>query len=149
MHVNDNCYGPGLSKRLFHATGSSRSSEIVKEWLSTDEGKSFLKDVENSGQVIKIKRCRQREPPIDYSKAPWLIMLEDLRINDPTTKQGKTFRRRFRIPYPMFGLVCERSKTSTSSKCDDSNAASNGGLSINADLFYFFSGVVHLWEGIH
>ena len=35
-------------------------------------------------------------------------MLSDPRVKDPTTKLGKSFRKRFRIPFPLFVLICEQ-----------------------------------------
>ena len=97
MYVDDAVYGPALCKRLFPTTGSTRTSAIVKEWLCTDEGKSYLDNPNCNGQVIKVKCSRNRELSIDYTISPWLLMLDDPRVQDPLTKQGKLFRRGFHI----------------------------------------------------
>ncbi|CAB1109500.1 unnamed protein product [Ectocarpus sp. CCAP 1310/34] len=49
------------------------------------------------------KRRRQVVPRADYRSMPWAKMLEktDL-LMDPTTREAKQFRRRFRVPYPFF-----------------------------------------------
>ena len=56
MSVIDDVYGPALSKRLFPVICSSRASNIIRQWLTIDEGKTFLNDVESSVEDIKIKR---------------------------------------------------------------------------------------------
>jgi hypothetical protein len=37
-----------------------------------------------------------------YSESAWGRMLRNPNIKDPTTVAGKLFRRRFRVPYPLF-----------------------------------------------
>ena len=66
MYVDDVVYGSGLSKRLFSVAGSSRTSVIVRQWLCTDEGKSFFENVNNAGQYIEVKRSRIRDLLVDY-----------------------------------------------------------------------------------
>ena len=49
----------------------------------------------------------------DYSQSAWAIMLEAKEeLSNPSSRQSKSFRRRFRLPYPVFlhlvGLVRER-----------------------------------------
>ena len=39
---------------------------------------------------------------MDYHGNPWPRILVDPKINDPTSKVAKLFRRRFRAPIEMF-----------------------------------------------
>ncbi len=38
----------------------------------------------------------------NYMLSNWSVMLEDPRIKNPQTREGKLFRRRFRVPYPIY-----------------------------------------------
>ena len=57
------------------------------------------------------KRRRQVVPRADYRSLPWAKMLEktDL-LMDPTTREAKQFRRRFRVPYPFFVSLVDEVK---------------------------------------
>lgn len=50
----------------------------------------------------KQKRVRERQPRPDFENTVWAEALRDPRVKDPLSHQGKKFRRRFRVPYPMF-----------------------------------------------
>ena len=49
-----------------------------------------------------------RENKKDYWKTPWGVMLRHPDINNPTTKLGRLFRRRFRVPFPIFDEILVR-----------------------------------------
>lgn len=50
------------------------------------------------------KRKRTVYPRPDYHNSAWAIMLREKEdaLADPTTKDARLFRRRFRMPYPIF-----------------------------------------------
>jgi hypothetical protein len=54
----------------------------------------------------------------DYWASPWGRMLTDqaTMLNDPTSPQSKVFRRRFRVPFPLFELHVAESKEHLGSK---------------------------------
>lgn len=64
------------------------------------------------GASVNVKRKRPRcisstnpEPRAYrrcYLDSPWWRMLQDQQVRDPSTYQGKTFRRRFRVPFPVY-----------------------------------------------
>jgi hypothetical protein len=43
----------------------------------------------------------------DYTKSLWWQMLQDPEIEDPASESGRKFRRRFRVPYPIFVRIVE------------------------------------------
>jgi Plant transposon protein len=47
-------------------------------------------------------RERIVRPRKDQSISAWALMLLDPRIKDPTTFEGKSFRRDFRVPFPIY-----------------------------------------------
>ena len=54
-------------------------------------------------EEIKERRQRKWECRPNYMESTWGRMLRSDRINDPTDRKGgKLFRRRFRVPYPIY-----------------------------------------------
>ena len=47
-------------------------------------------------------RNRQYYGKKNFDNTPWMAMRQDPTLSDPTSRAGKYFRRRFRIPYPVF-----------------------------------------------
>ena len=47
-------------------------------------------------------RNRNTQQRMNYGKTPYAIMLENENVKDPTTREGQYFRRRFRIPFPIY-----------------------------------------------
>jgi hypothetical protein len=71
----------------------------------------------NTYSRTKSGRPRRRRR-IDYSRSekapkndnpwdtvPWLRALRNERVNDPKTREGKEFRRKFRVPFPVFEKI--------------------------------------------
>ena len=48
-----------------------------------------------------IRYCRN----IDYSKTKWGLLISDPNTRVASTHKGKLFRRRFRVPFPLFEEV--------------------------------------------
>ena len=46
------------------------------------------------------------DPPVDYSNTNWAKFIADDSINDPDSRKGKLFRRRFRVPFHIFNFLC-------------------------------------------
>ena len=51
--------------------------------------------------------CRRNSKPRpDYRNAPWAkLLVENIAIRDPDTSEGQLFRRRFRVPFPIFEII--------------------------------------------
>ena len=45
------------------------------------------------------KRIKSDQP---WDTCPWLILIVDPTTADPSSRNGKEFRRKFRVPYPVF-----------------------------------------------
>ena len=59
--------------------------------------------------IEEIKERRQR----NYMASTWGRMLQSNRINDPTDRKGgKLFRRRFRVPYPIYLQIVDTTRAS-------------------------------------
>ncbi len=97
-----------LKRRLNALTDHSRSVDVVHKWLKSDEGTAFIDSIIQPGDEIQIS-IRRREPPaaVDYADTPWAKILNDSRVKDPTTKLGKQFRLRFRVPFQLFELLVD------------------------------------------
>ena len=55
-------------------------------------------------------RRRESLPRPTYSESVWWRALHDLRVKDATSPQGGLFRRRFRVPYPIFCALVRLAK---------------------------------------
>ena len=56
------------------------------------------------------KRKRTRNEYVNWKFTGWWRMLQNPLIKDETTKDGKRFRRRFRVPYPVFAWLVKQSE---------------------------------------
>ena len=56
-------------------------------------------------QLRKPFRSRIVEPRPLYEASTWGRMLTDPRTQDPGNKRGKLFRRRLRVPFPIFEII--------------------------------------------
>ena len=59
-------------------------------------------DGEGEDEPPAPKRSRRVFPRKDYNNSEWAVLLKCEDLGDPATKAAKSFRRRFRIPYPFF-----------------------------------------------
>ena len=62
--------------------------EMINDWLQDYQPKP--------------KKTRARVPPADFWSSPWGILISNPVVEDPKSKEGKSFRRRFRVPFPLF-----------------------------------------------
>jgi hypothetical protein len=51
------------------------------------------------------KKKRQRFDPASFWDSTWGLLISDPSVNDPTSVLGKRFRRRFRVPFPVFNDI--------------------------------------------
>ena len=51
---------------------------------------------------INIIKKRVRGKPKNYFKDEWWDAIHHVNVSDPTTREGKKFRLRFRVPFPLF-----------------------------------------------
>jgi hypothetical protein len=73
--------------------------EQVHQWIADNE--EMFKDMCG----VNTKRRRNRTPKVDLWKSVWGLMLRHPDVEDGSTKVGQKFRRRFRVPYPVFREV--------------------------------------------
>jgi hypothetical protein len=61
-----------------------------------------LKEQDNIDQkVTKSRTFKKSKLPV-WESSTWGLMLKDPSIKDPTKQEGQLFRRRFRVPYPIY-----------------------------------------------
>lgn len=59
-------------------------------------------------KMLKKKRRRPKKKDVDYTKSLWWReYVESEEVRDPQSASGKIFRRRFRVPYPLFERLME------------------------------------------
>ena len=91
-----------LDENMNHCLMYAASEEA--ETLDTAKRTLINKD----GSLSKIRRLNfdrgpRREKVGDpWQVAAWLILFKDPETADPTTRNGKLFRRKFRVPHPVF-----------------------------------------------
>lgn len=54
-----------------------------------------LRQIRRRQEKIKAKRARSQIPRANYAESTWGRMLQDPRIQDPDSREGKLFRRRY------------------------------------------------------
>lgn len=65
------------------------------------------------GSIRKRKRQHYRREArktrfVDpWTVNPWLLLISDPNVNDPRHKKGKEFRRKFRMPFPVFQSIVQ------------------------------------------
>ena len=67
---------------------------IIKYHIIKIKNKKFKK--------INIIKRRVRGKPKNYFKGEWWDAINHVNVSDPTTREGKKFRLRFRVPFPLF-----------------------------------------------
>jgi hypothetical protein len=55
----------------------------------------------------KLKRLRRAKKIRNWRTSTWWEMLQEEDVKDPLSRAGKTFRNRFRVPYPVFEQLLE------------------------------------------
>ena len=86
------------ARRHFNPTNNSTAA-IVLNLLQNP--------IQGTDDKIKTRISRRRQ---NQDASPWAIMLEDGYCKDPSTIEGRLFRRRFRVPYPLFEKILEMVK---------------------------------------
>lgn len=94
---------------------SSVDLEVVAWWwlIAAQEG------CEAQSDGRSLPRQPKRAPA--FLSSPWERMLHEQgpQLEDPTTRQAKTFRNRFRVPFPVFKRLVSWTKTWYSIKSYD------------------------------
>jgi hypothetical protein len=64
--------------------------------------KSCASYIVNDSPTVRRPKRRTKKRLNNYWKSPWGVMMEDENIRDPASSEGIDFRRRFRVPFPVF-----------------------------------------------
>ena len=72
---------------------------LVLEVLEDGEDPRFKGPEDDAPKVVRMWHVYLRA---DYTQAPWTVMLRHPNLNAHTSREAKTFCRRFRIPYVFF-----------------------------------------------
>ena len=80
--------------------------------------------------LMKLKKTRRVYDRLDYTQSTWWHFLQRPTIRDPTHRDGKLFRTRFRVPYSLFHQLVSLCTTGSLStffqhkKCDATGRSS-------------------------
>jgi hypothetical protein len=77
---------------------------------------------------------RRMEPVPNYSLSIWSKMLRDPALKSPGSKLARKFRRRFRVPYPLFLLLLEELKSDTDGGWDNKDATGLEGRKVPLEI---------------
>jgi hypothetical protein len=62
------------------------------------------------GSVRKVNRTdysRSAKRMRLYHACPWMLLISHPNVGDPASQEGKEFRQKFRVPYPVFRSIVE------------------------------------------
>ena len=86
--------------------------ELISELRST---KGIIRQLTRDIEYISDEEClNPKKRPFmprrlidrpDYDQSPWAHMLSGTAQKNPSLREGKLFRRRFRVPYPVFEYI--------------------------------------------
>jgi len=85
------------------------SSSVVYDWINRVdwENDMFVKQFA-FGDINKVKKSRNSWTLIkDWDDTSWGSLIKDPLVKDCNSRVGKTFRRRFRVPFPIFEYVVD------------------------------------------
>jgi hypothetical protein len=111
--------------------------QIVEDWMMKVEfGQFSSQDGGNSSTKGKKKR---KSPNADSNMGNagdccWGRMLKNPAIQDPTSRAGKLFRRRFRIPFPIFQKLLDIAREKRLFGHADENCTGQPAFSIELKL---------------
>jgi hypothetical protein len=86
---------------------------VVRNWiasLNSDQLNSFIPTLNNVDRT-RLRIIKRRvlsdlvQHRVDYTSTTWGNLIKDPNVNDPTHRKGKVFRRRFRVPFPLFNWL--------------------------------------------
>ena len=60
--------------------------------------------------LTKKKRNRLKQSVGSFWETPWGMLISHPNVNNPRSKEGRMFRRRFRLPFPAFKLLLQLCK---------------------------------------
>jgi hypothetical protein len=85
----------------------SLAATLLKYYFTTDKGKEFLLQRAkliraNRKTVFRKSTYNWSQCTTNFSETPWGRDLRNDKIQDPRSAVGKRFRRRFRVPFPLF-----------------------------------------------
>lgn len=97
---------------------------IWQSFIQSEEGHNFLNDLveeemksdfgnEQLSKRLRTTRSSSYTRGTDYSLTKWGKMIKHPDVNNVRSKIGRLFRRRFRVPFPLFEVIVKM--------CDDNN----------------------------
>ena len=67
---------------------------------------NLLENLEDSTDTFKRRRT-VRDTTKEFWESPWGTLLNHPNVDNPQTVEGKRFRRRFRLPHPLYNYLVE------------------------------------------
>lgn len=88
------------------------NADSLRRWIVSPDGivsSSGIFPAVEDPIVLRRKSPRFRDEfkNIDYTKTAWGLMIRNELVKSPETREGKMFRRRFRLPFQLFLILVE------------------------------------------
>lgn len=108
--------------------------------------KSYREKARDNWRIFSLfaNHAQEKAPPrkfrrklrkrIDYWDSTWGRMLRDDNTKDPSSREGKDFRKRFRVPFPVFCKLCVISEESNLFNCGERDRWGRGGVPLELKI---------------
>ncbi len=92
-------------KARWARTKARRLRRLRLVWVAMVHTESRIRICGGADGGVKTRKVK---PRADYANSAWARTIGDEAIMDPLSDEGRLFRRRFRVPFPIFALVSSR-----------------------------------------
>ena len=97
-----------MSKRPSESTRFEQDEALVQEQLTSNP--LLIAEILKRSEYGQPKRRRVREPRPDLWESDFGRILQSEDIMDPSSKSGRLFRNRYRVPYNLFQQMFKKWK---------------------------------------
>lgn len=94
----------------------------------------FLNHYRNENENVVYRLRRRVRNRRDYWDSTWGRMLRDDNIKDPSTREGKDFQKRFRVPFPVYCKLVVLAEQSKLFDCAPTNRWGRQGVPIELKI---------------
>ena len=114
------------------------SFALINSCLKKSSLKPILLNADGSGRkrnrMDYTRTKKLPKSPDPWQQVKWLQLISDPTVNDPTSRSGKDFRKKFRVPYPLFVKMVQMCKETDDPLFNYSTTDAAGAKSIPLEL---------------
>ena len=94
-----------LRRMIARRRGEPRFARLIEHLEALSNSSDSDAALDDIPEVTGPKRTRKRKEKIDFNNSSWGRLIADPEVNNPESTAGRTFRLRFRVPFPIFDKV--------------------------------------------